>query len=106
MDDEEAASIGRTVMDGSWAKDLFRRAAQALHPDREPDPEPRQMKQERMCELLRARKQGDIMAMLSIYSEIPGPIRSLSGIWQRQKSPSQLAPRWLHLNQRKRRQRS
>ena len=29
MDDEEAADIGRTVMDGSWAKDLFRRAAQA-----------------------------------------------------------------------------
>ena len=24
-------------MDGSWAKDLFRRAAQALHPDREAD---------------------------------------------------------------------
>lgn len=69
VDDEEAADIGRTVMDGSWAKDLFRRAAQALHPDRESDPERRQVKQERMRELLRARKQGDIMAMLTIYSD-------------------------------------
>ena len=67
--DEEEADIGRTVMDGRWAKDLFRRAAQALHPDREPDPERRQVKQERMRELLRARKQGDIMAMLTIYSD-------------------------------------
>ena len=74
MDDEEEAHIGRTVMDVSWAKDLFRRAAQALHPDREPDPERRQVKQERMRELLRARKHGDIMAMLTIYSDsVRGP---------------------------------
>ena len=67
--DEEEDDIGRSVMDGSWAKDLFRRAAQALHPDREPDPERRQVKQERMRELLKARKHGDIMAMLTIYSD-------------------------------------
>ena len=64
------ADIGRTILDGSWAKDLFRRAAQALHPDREPDPERRQVKQERMRELLGARKHGDIMAMLTIYGEV------------------------------------
>lgn len=68
-EDEDEADIRRTVMDGSWAKDLFRRAAQALHPDREPDPERRQVKQERLRELLRARKHGDVMAMLTIYSE-------------------------------------
>jgi len=48
---------------------LFRRAAQALHPDREPDPERRQVKQERMRELLMARKHGDIMVMLTIYGD-------------------------------------
>lgn len=69
MNDEEGVHIGRTVMDGGWAKDLFRRAAQVLHPDREPDPERRQVKQERMRELLRARKHGDIMTMLTIYSD-------------------------------------
>lgn len=67
--DEDEADLGQTVMDGSWAKTLFRRAAQALHPDREPDPERRHVKQDRMRELLRARKQGDIMAMLTIYSD-------------------------------------
>ena len=66
---EEDTHIGRTVMDGSWAKDLFRRAAQALHPDRESDPERRQVKQEQMRELLRARRHGDIMAMLAIYGD-------------------------------------
>jgi hypothetical protein len=69
MDYEEEADIGQSIMDGSWAKDLFRRAAQVLHPDREPDPERRQAKQQCMCELLKARKQGDIMTMLTIYSE-------------------------------------
>jgi hypothetical protein len=69
LTDEKEAHIGQKVMDGSWAKDLFRRAAQALHPDREPDPERRQVKQERMRELLGARKQGDIMALLTIYSD-------------------------------------
>lgn len=69
IDDEGQAHIGRTIMDGSWAKGLFRRAAQALHPDREPDPERRQAKQESMRELLRAREHGDVMAMLTIYGE-------------------------------------
>lgn len=67
--DEDEARIGQTVMDGSWAKNLFRQAAQALHPDRESDPERRQFKQDRLCELLRARKQGDVMTMLTIYSD-------------------------------------
>ena len=69
VNDEEDAHVGQAVMDGSWAKDLFRRAAQALHPDREPDPGRRQFKQERMRELLKARKRGDIMAVLTIYGE-------------------------------------
>ena len=68
-EDEDEIDISRTVMDGSWAKKLFRRAAQVLHPDREPDPERREFKQARLRELLAARKQGDIMTMLSIYSE-------------------------------------
>ncbi len=72
MDDEDEAHLGRTVMDGCWAKDLFRRAAQALHPDREPDPEQRQAKQARMRDLLRARRHGDVMAMLTLYSDCVG----------------------------------
>lgn len=69
VDDDDAIPIGRALMDGSWAKDLFRRAAQILHPDRESDHERRQAKQDLMRELLRARKSGDIMALLTIYGE-------------------------------------
>ena len=67
-DDEDENELSRKVMDGSWMKTLFRRAAQMLHPDREPDPRRRESKQARLRELLAARKQGDIMAVLSIYS--------------------------------------
>lgn len=68
-EDEDENELSRKVMDGSWMKKLFRRAAQMLHPDREPDPRRRESKQARLRELLAARKQGDIMAVLSIYSE-------------------------------------
>ena len=68
-EEEDENELSRKVMDGSWAKTLFRRAAQALHPDREPDPQRRESKQARLRELLAARRQGDIMAVLSIYSE-------------------------------------
>jgi hypothetical protein len=44
------------VMDSTWVKTLFRRAAQHLHPDREPDPENRRHKQQQLTELLSARK--------------------------------------------------
>jgi len=57
------------LMDGSWVRNLFRRAAQALHPDREPDPEQRQAKERSMQQLLEARKQGDILTLLHLYSE-------------------------------------
>lgn len=68
-DEEDEGNVGQAVMDGRWAKALFRRAAQALHRDREPDPERRQVKQQQMRELLSARKHGDIMAMLTFYSD-------------------------------------
>jgi len=60
------------LMNGSWARSLFRRAAQALHPDREPDPELRQTKERAMQQLLTARKQGDILTLLQLYSECTG----------------------------------
>ena len=68
-DEDDGNELSRKVMDGSWMKKLFRRAAQVLHPDREPDPQRRESKQARLRELLAARKQGDIMAVLTIYGE-------------------------------------
>jgi hypothetical protein len=57
------------VMDSTWIKTLFRRAAQNLHPDREPDPESRRHKQQQLTELLSARKENDVLSILKIYSE-------------------------------------
>lgn len=52
-----------------WLAKLFRKAAQALHPDRESDPAKRAIKQETMSELLAAREAGDIIHILTIYTE-------------------------------------
>lgn len=52
-----------------WLSKLFRKAAQALHPDREPDPAKRAAKQEAMSELLAAREAGDIIHILTVYTE-------------------------------------
>lgn len=66
---ENSKARRKQLMDGSWVRNLFRRAAQALHPDREPDPKKRQTKERSMQQLLAARKQGDILTLLSLYSE-------------------------------------
>jgi len=63
---------GIDITDSAWLKGMFRRAAQALHPDREADPEQQRLKQQQMKELLRARKHNDVMSMLAIYSEAIG----------------------------------
>jgi len=60
------------ITDSAWLKGLFRRAAQALHPDREADPQQQRQKQQKMKELLHARKHNDVMSMLAIYSETIG----------------------------------
>jgi hypothetical protein len=62
----------REPFDEGWAKALFRRAAQLLHPDREPEETERLRKQQRMRELLAARKQGDLMTLLAIFVEETG----------------------------------
>ncbi|MEO5341825.1 MAG: hypothetical protein H7842_00555 [Gammaproteobacteria bacterium SHHR-1] len=66
---EPAHRQDKNPMDSDWVKQLFRKAAQALHPDREQDEDKRAIKQQQMTQLLKARKQGDLMTLLSIYSE-------------------------------------
>ena len=48
---------------------LFRSTAARLHPDREPDPGLREVKQGLMSDLLKARKTGDVMTILELYQE-------------------------------------
>jgi hypothetical protein len=61
------------IMDKDWIKVLFRRAAQNLHPDRESDYEKRRFKEQRLTELLSARKENDVLTMLkfTVKSLIP-----------------------------------
>lgn len=67
-----ALSASGLLADADWLRRLFRRAAQALHPDRETDPERRAEKQTLMQQLLHARKAGDVLAMLELYAAASG----------------------------------
>lgn len=68
-----AGSSGSGLLaDADWLRRLFRRAAQALHPDRETDPQRRCDKQMLMQQLLRARKEGDVLTMLELYADASG----------------------------------
>lgn len=58
---------------------LFRTTAAVLHPDREPDDARRETNHQLMSELLKARKQGDVMTVLSLYQEHVGGDSGLSG---------------------------
>jgi len=69
---QQASSAGARLANADWLRRLFRRAAQALHPDREADTDKRADKQARMQQLLRARKEGDVLGMLELYAEVSG----------------------------------
>lgn len=51
---------------------LFRKLAQTLHPDREPDPKKRKVKQELMRAALAARANGDVDALLDLHQRHVG----------------------------------
>ncbi|MBV1789451.1 hypothetical protein KQ940_15460 [Marinobacterium sp. D7] len=56
-------------LDDKWFKRLFRRAAQALHPDREQDPVRQQEKKQLMSTLLQARDDNDMLTLLELYQQ-------------------------------------
>lgn len=68
-DPSPAPARDEQLINGKWIRNLFRRAAQALHPDKETDPEMREHKHQLMSQLLEARDQEDVMTMLTLYSE-------------------------------------
>ena len=53
---------------------LFRRLARALHPDREPDAERRELKHVLMSTALAARRAGDLDTLLSLHAEHVGDL--------------------------------
>ena len=70
-DDESSPGAERKEqpINEKWIRNLFRRTARVLHPDKEQDPEQHQQKQRLMTQLLDAREQQDIMTMMQLYSE-------------------------------------
>ena len=79
-DEEElgANSTPAPQLDNNTFKRIFRMTASALHPDKEPNPEIRKQKQTLMADLLAARKQGDLMAMITLYQQHANDTDSLS----------------------------
>lgn len=52
-----------------WLRDIFRRAANALHPDKEIDGKLKLEKEQLMSQLLTARDQNDVFSLLNIYMQ-------------------------------------
>lgn len=67
--DQPAPKREAQLINGKWIRKLFRRTAQALHPDKEQNPEKREHKQNLMSELLRARDNKDVMTMMMLYNQ-------------------------------------
>jgi hypothetical protein len=57
------------LINEKWIRNLFRRTARALHPDKEQDPVKREHKQSLMSELLNARDTQDVMTMMLMYNQ-------------------------------------
>jgi hypothetical protein len=57
------------LINEKWIRNLFRRTARALHPDKEQDPVKREHKQALMSELLSARDNQDVMSMMLLYNQ-------------------------------------
>ena len=100
FDDEEGeptvnSDRNEQAISEKWIRNLFRRTAGALHPDKEQDPKQQLKKQQLMTQLLDARDQQDIMTMMTLYNEHvedgelslePEEIDTLCDLLEKQKS--------------------
>ena len=48
---------------------IFRKIARLLHPDKEPDPDKKELRHQQMSELLKAREEKDIIALFDLYEQ-------------------------------------
>lgn len=67
--DPPAVASDRKLLDDSVFKRLFRQTAAALHPDRETDEERRQEKHVLMSQLLKARKERDLITIIQLHEQ-------------------------------------
>jgi len=57
------------ILNDEWLKKIFRRAANALHPDKESDQLKKLEKEKLMSQLLVAREKNDVFSLLNIYTQ-------------------------------------
>jgi len=64
---DQKKQVNKDFLSDKWLKVMFRRAANALHPDKECDEIKKLEKEKLMSQLLTARDQNDIYTLLNIY---------------------------------------
>ncbi len=73
-----------SVADGAVFQRLFRQAAAALHPDKEPIEEKRHEKHDLMTRLLQARRENDLITLLLMHDQYAEADSALSGADEQQ----------------------
>lgn len=72
-DDNASTSTIREIFRGSQLSQIYRQIARVVHPDREQNPLKKEEKHRLMQQLVKARKEGDVVTLVTMYGEfVPG----------------------------------
>lgn len=69
-DEHDDTSAIREVFRGSQLSKIYRQIARVVHPDREQDPLKKEEKHRLMQQLVKARNEGDVVALVTMYGEL------------------------------------
>ncbi|HGB4869509.1 TPA: hypothetical protein ACIVK9_003356 [Salmonella enterica subsp. enterica serovar Muenchen] len=68
-DENDSTSTIREIFRGSQLSKIYRQIARVVHPDRERDPLKKEEKHRLMQQLVKARKEGDVVTLVTMYDE-------------------------------------
>lgn len=68
-DENASTSTIREIFRGSQLSKIYRQIARIVHPDREQDPLKKEEKHRLMQQLVKARKEGDVVTLVTMYGE-------------------------------------
>ncbi|EAS9163879.1 J domain-containing protein [Salmonella enterica subsp. salamae] len=68
-DENDSTSTIREIFRGSQLSKIYRQIARVVHPDREQDPLKKEEKHRLMQQLVKARKEGDVVTLVTMYGE-------------------------------------
>lgn len=69
-DENASTSIIREIFRGGQLSKIYRQIARVVHPDREQDPLKKEEKHELMQKLVKARNDGDVVTLVTMYGEL------------------------------------